>query len=111
MAVEIRRDVNPNFSLTANSAAATTSARFPYSHFAGGICYIAASSGCTQINWHSALTQNDTGAQVYADGSAVTTAVTVGFHPIPDALFAAKFVIPIATGATTGMVINVGLKG
>jgi hypothetical protein len=111
MSVEIKREFAPNFSVTANSAAGSTTGRFPYNHFAGGIVYIAASSGCTQINWHAALSQGDTGAQVYDGGNAVTTAVTVGFHPLPDALFASKFVVPIATGATTGMVIQVGLKG
>lgn len=111
MSVEIKREFSPHFSITCSSAAGSTSARFPYSHFAGGLVNIAAASGATQINWMAALSQNETPAQVYADGSAVTTAITVGFHSIPDALFAAQFVVPIATGATTGMVINVGLKG
>lgn len=111
MSVEIRREVTPHFSLTCASAGNTTAPRFPYGPFAGGIIHIEATSGCTQINWFAALTQNGTGRQVYADGSAVTTAVTIGAHPIPDALFAAQFVVPIATGATTGMNITVGLKG
>lgn len=111
MAVEIKREFSPYFSVTCSSAAGTTSARFPYNHFAGGLVSIAAASGCTQINWMAALTQEQTPTQVYVDGAAVVTAVTVGHHPIPDALFAAQFVVPIATGATTGMNITVGLKG
>ena len=109
---EIRREVTPHFSVTCSSTAGSTSARFPYGPFAGGIIHIEATGGCTQINWLAGITQGGTGRQVYADGSAVTTAVTIGAHPIPDALFGAQFVIPIATGATTaGMNITVGLKG
>lgn len=109
---EIRREVTPHFNVTCSSAAGSTSGRFPYGPFAGGIVHIASTGGCTQINWFAGITHGGTGRQVYSDGAAVTTAVTVGAHPIPDALFGAQFVIPIATGATTaGMQITVGLKG
>lgn len=111
MAVEIRREVTPHFSLTCASTAATGAGRFPYGPFAGGLVYIDAVSGATAIEWHAARTQDDTGVKVYVDGSALTTAATVGAHPIPDALFGAQFVVPIAINATTGMNITVGLKG
>jgi hypothetical protein len=31
----------------------------------------------------------------------VTTAVTVGIHPVPDACFAVNHVVPVVSGATT----------
>jgi hypothetical protein len=38
---------------------------------------------------------------VYADGSAVVTALTIGIHPVPDACFASNYVVPVVSGATT----------
>lgn len=111
MSVEIKRDVSQHFSVTCSSAAGTTSGRFPYGPFSGGIIYIGDTAGCTQINWQAALTQGQSPEQVYSNANAVTSSATVGFHPVPDALFGAQFVVPVATGATTGMVIQVGLKG
>jgi hypothetical protein len=31
----------------------------------------------------------------------VTTALTVGIHPVPDALFSVSHVVPVVVGATT----------
>lgn len=108
---EIRREVTPHFNVTCSSAAGSTAGRFSTGPFAGGMVHIIATSGCTKIDWYTGLTQNDAGRPVFVDGSAVTTAATVGGHPIPDALYGAQFVIPVAVGATTGMNITVGLKG
>jgi len=96
--------------VTAASSAATTSPRFPYSAMAGGAVVIANTGGATQINWYGALSQESAPIQVYADGAAVTTAVTVGVHPIPDACFALPFVVPVIAGGTT-CAMTVSLKG
>jgi hypothetical protein len=40
----------------------------------------------------------------------VTTALTVGIHPIPDACFALPFVAPVVAGATT-CAMTVCVKG
>lgn len=105
---EIARHFSPGVQIVASSAADTTSTRLPYGRFSGGAVLIANTNGCTQIKWHGCDTQNGTPLQIYADGSAVTTAVTVGAHPIPDACFGMHFVAPIVVGGTTcGMTVMV----
>jgi hypothetical protein len=96
--------------ITANSSAGTTSNRIAFGPFAGGCVVIAATNGCTQIGWYGAAGPSDTPVQVYSGGNAVTTAVTVGAHAIPDACFALPFVSPVVSGGTTcGMTVL--LKG
>jgi len=96
--------------VTAGSSAATTSPRFPYTTMAGGAVVIANTGGATQISWHGALGADTPPRQMYADGAAVTTALTVGAQPIPDSLFAMPFVVPIIVGGTTCS-MTVSLKG
>jgi hypothetical protein len=96
--------------VTAGSSAATTSQRFPFSTMAGAAVVIANTGGATQINWHGALEQESAPIQVYSDGAAVTTAVTVGIHPVPDACFSLPFVVPVLVGGTT-CAMTVSLKG
>lgn len=98
---EIARHFSPGVVITANSSAASTSARIPYGRFSGGGVLIGNTNGCTAINWYGAAGQEATPVQIYADGSAVTTAVVVGAHPIPDACFGMHFVAPIVVGGTT----------
>jgi hypothetical protein len=38
---------------------------------------------------------------IFADGAAVTSAVTVGILPVPDACFAVNYVVPVVVGGTT----------
>lgn len=96
--------------VTASSTANTVTPRFPFDRFGGGGVFIASTGGATQINWHAAAAAEDTPVQIYSDGSAVTTAVTVGAHPIPDACFAFPYVAPVLVGGTTA-VLTVSLKG
>jgi hypothetical protein len=96
--------------ITAASSAATTTPRFPFGRFAGGCVFIASTGGATQINWHGASAAESTPVQIYADGSAVTTAVTVGAHPVPDACFAFPHVAPVLVGGTSA-VLTISLKG
>lgn len=96
--------------ITAASSADTTTPRFPFGRYAGGGVFIASTGGATQINWHGASASEDTPVQIYADGSAVTTAVTVGAHPVPDACFAFPYVAPVLVGGTSA-VLTVSLKG
>jgi len=96
--------------ITASSSAATTTPRIGFSPFAGGCVIIAATGGGTQINWYGSAGASDTPVQIYADGAAVTTSLTVGVHPIPDACFALPFIAPVISGATScGLTIS--LKG
>jgi len=104
----IERRSGGNSVITANSSAATTSGSFPYGRWAGAVVLIADTGGATQINWHVAGGQGETPLQVYASDNAVTTSVTVGAHPVPDACFSAAYVCPVVVGATTtGMTVLV----
>lgn len=96
--------------ITAASSAATSTPRIAFGNYAGGCVLIAATGGATQISWYGASASDAAPVQIYADGSAVTTAVTVGGHAIPDACFALPFVVPVISGGTSCS-INVHLKG
>lgn len=96
--------------VTAGSSAASTTPRFPFGRYAGGGVLIGATNGATQINWHAAVSNDDTPLQIRSDGSAVTTAVTNGAHPIPDACFGFPFIAPVIVGATT-CAMTVSVKG
>lgn len=85
--------------ITAASSAATTTPRFPFGRYAGGGFVIADANGATQIRWHASVGPEDVPVQIYSDGSAVTTAVTVGAHPVPDACFGFAYVAPVLVGA------------
>lgn len=96
--------------ITAGSSAGTTTPRIAYGRYAGGCLIVGNTSGATEIRWYASATAEATPVQVFADGSAVTTAVTVGVHPIPDACYGVPFVAPVIVGATT-MAATVTLKG
>jgi hypothetical protein len=96
--------------ITACSSAASTTPRIPYGRYSGGGVIIANTNGATQINWYASNGPEDVPAPIYVSGAAVTTAVTVGAHPIPDACFGFPYLAPIISGATAcGM--TVPMKG
>jgi len=108
----IERLFTPGTSIAAVSAATTSSPRFPFGRFAGGGVIIGNTGGATQINWYAATGPESTPVQIYADGSAVTTALTVGAVPIPDACFGFPWIAPIvSSGGTTTVSMNVCVKG
>jgi hypothetical protein len=107
--IEIERS-HTLVTVTAASSAGTTTPRFPFDRFAGGGVFISSTGGATQINWHGASTADSTPMQIYSGGEAVTTAVTVGCHPVPDACFAFPYVAPVLVGGTSA-VLTVSLKG
>lgn len=98
---EIARHFSPGAVITANSLAATTSGMFPFGRFGGACVMIGATNSCTQVNWHGTVDPAVTPLQIYSDGSAVTSAVTVGILPVPDACFAVSYVVPVVAGGTT----------
>lgn len=106
----IERLFSTNTVVVANSSAATTSGSFAYGRFAGGVVTIANTNSATKIDWYAAPEYGEAPRPVYEFGSAVTTNVTVGVHPIPDACFGAVYVCPVITGATT-MAMTVTVKG
>lgn len=97
---EISRFTSPAVDITCTSDPATT-AKIAFSKYAGGVMTIASTGGATQINWYAAARQGDTPVQVYSNGSAVTTAVTVGVHPFPDSTYACALICPVVTGAAS----------
>jgi hypothetical protein len=107
IAIERHQD---SVTITAASSAATTTPRFPFGRFAGGGVLIAATGGATQISWHASSGAEDVPRPVYSDGAAVTTAVSVGCHPVPDACFAFPYVAPVLVGGTSA-VLTIFLKG
>lgn len=107
--IEITR-FQDTVSITAGSSAATTSQRFSFQHMAGGGVLIGNTGGATQISWHAAHGPETTPVQIYSDGSAVTSAVTVGAIPVPDACFSFPYVAPILSGGTT-CAMTITLKG
>jgi hypothetical protein len=107
--VEITRQYS-TIAITATSAAATTNQRISFRPFAGGGIMIASTNGATQISWHVADGPETLPRPLFADGAAVTSAVTVGASPIPDAAFAFPYVTPVISGSTSCS-ITVHLKG
>lgn len=106
----IERRPGGNTTITAGSVATAGSGGFPYARWAGGCITVAATNGATLINWHGAPDAVTTPVQVYESGNAVTTNVTVGVHPVPDACFACAYVYPIITGSSS-MSATVSVKG
>lgn len=98
---EIARHFTTGSVITAVSSAATTTPRFPFGRYAGGGVIIGATGGATQINWHASADSQDLPRPIYSGGSAVTSAVTVGCQPIPDACFGFAFVAPVIVGGAT----------
>lgn len=88
----------------------STSHRIPFAHAAGGVITVAAANGATQIQWYAAPSASAAAVPVFADGSAVTTAVTVGAHPFPDATFGCHTVVPVVSGAAS-MSATITVKG
>lgn len=108
---EIARHSN-TFVITADTGGASTNDKIPMKLFAGAAIIIGNTAGATQISWRGAAGQNDTPAQIYADGAQLTTAVTVGIHAIPDAAFAVPFVVPVlVSDGSTAMTLTVCAKG
>lgn len=109
MSNKIERRSSVTSSITVN--ALSTCPRIPYGASAGGVIIVTAVSGATTIQWMVAP-EAATGEAyaVYSGGSAVTTTISANrAYPVPDALFAAPFIVP-ATDAGTATII-VMLKG
>lgn len=98
---EIARHFTTGTVITASSSANASTPRFPFGRYAGGGVIIASTGGATQISWHASAAGEDTPRPIYADGSAVTSAVTVGALPIPDACFGFPYVAPVISGAAS----------
>jgi hypothetical protein len=89
---------------------ATTSPRIPFGPASGGIVVVDSETGGTAINWHTALTAEGTAVPVVVDGVALSTTVAAGnAYPVPDALFAAPFIVGVTDSDT--ITIRLSVKG
>jgi hypothetical protein len=82
-----------------NSAA--TSPKIPFSSAAGGVIIVDAVSSATTLTWHIAFGPELTPVPLNADGSGVTTTIAAGnAYTLPDALFAAPFIVAVTNAGT-----------
>jgi hypothetical protein len=98
---EIARHYNTVVITATTSGATATADKIPMRPFAGGAVVVGHTASATQIQWHGAASQSDAPVQIYADGAAVVTAMTIGIHPLPDATFGVNFVVPVLSNGTT----------
>lgn len=94
-------------SLTASSS---TTARIPFGSSGGAMFSVEAVSGATSINWYVAFGAELTPVVANDGTSAVTTTISVNTaYPVPDALFAAPFLVPVLNSGTA--TIRLASKG
>jgi hypothetical protein len=92
------------------TASASTTARIPFSSTAGAIFTVEAVSGATTINWFVAMGTELTPIVANDGSAAVTTTITNNTaYPVPDALFAAPFIVPVLNSGTA--TIRMAFKG
>jgi len=106
--IERLSSVTSTVSLT-NSAA--TSPKIPFGAAAGAVFIVdAVAGGATTLNWHVAFGPELTAVPAN-DGSAdVTTAIVVNkAYPLPDALFAAPYIVAVTNAGTAS--IRLCVKG
>lgn len=106
--IERASSVTGTYTLTSS---ASTSPKIPFGASAGAVFVVDSVAGsATKINWHVCLGPELTPAPIYADGAALTTDIVASrAYAIPDALFAAPFIVG-ATDAGTA-VIRLSVKG
>lgn len=92
------------------TASASTSAKIPFGAAGGGMFIVDAVSGATSINWYVTFGPELTPVVANDGSAAVTTAITTNTaYPIPDALFAAPFIVGVTNSGTA--TIRISLKG
>jgi hypothetical protein len=106
--IERFNSVTGSFTLT-NSA--STSPDIPFGPASGGLLIVdAVASGATKINWYTAFTTSETAIPLYVDGAAASTDISAGrAYALPDALFAAPFVVGVTDAGTA--TIRLSVKG
>lgn len=105
--IERLSSVRAGLALTNSSS---TTVRLPFGAAAGGMVNVTALSGATKIVWHVAFLPEGTPVALLSDGAAVETAIIASrAYPIPDACFAAPFLIPVLDAGTA--TVSVAVKG
>lgn len=84
------------------TASAATSPKVPFGASAGGMIVVdSVSGGASSLAWHAAFGPEVTPVPVNDGTADVTTTIVAGkAYPIPDALFAAPFIVAVANAGT-----------
>lgn len=105
--IERLSSVSGTYSLTAS---ASTTARIPFAAMGGALFSVEAVSGATSINWFVAMGAELTPLAANDGSSAVSTTISLNtVYPVPDALFAAPFLVPVLNSGTA--TIRMAFKG
>lgn len=93
---------------TATSSAAT-SPKVPFGASAGAVIIVdAVAGGANSITWHVAFGPELTPRPINADGAGVTTTIAAdNAYVLPDALFAAPFIVAVTNAGTATFRISV----
>jgi hypothetical protein len=95
--------------ITATNSA-STSPRIPFGSMAGAVLIVDSVSSATSITWHVAFGPELTPSPLNADGAAVTTTIAVNnAYTLPDALFAAPFIVAVTNAGTAAF--RIAVKG
>lgn len=107
---KIERYNSVSAAVTATNSA-STSPKVPYGAVAGGMIIVdSVASGATSITWNVAFGQENTPRPLNADGAAVTTTIAANnAYTLPDALFAAPFIVAVTNAGTA--TFRIAVKG
>lgn len=88
---------------------ASTSPKVPFGAAAGAIIIVdSVASGATTLTWHVAFGPELTPVPLNSDGSGVTTTIAANnAYALPDALFAAPFIVAVTNAGTATFRISV----
>lgn len=91
------------------TASAATSPKVPFAASAGGIIIVdSLAGGANAITWHVAFGPELTPVPLLVDGQSVQTSVLADrAYQIPDALFAAPFIVAVTNAGTATFRISV----
>jgi hypothetical protein len=98
-------------SAIAVTASAATSPKIPFGAAAGGVFIVdAVTGGATTLSWHVSFGPELSPSAVNDGTADVATSIVAGkAYPIPDALFAAPFIVAVANAGTA--TIRLCVKG
>lgn len=95
--------------ITATNSA-STSPKIPFAAMAGGVLIVDSVSSATSITWHVAFGPELTPRPLNADAAAVTTTIAANnAYTLPDALFAAPFIVAVTNAGTA--TFRIAVKG
>jgi hypothetical protein len=93
------------------TASAATSPKIPFGPAGGGVIIVdSLAGGATTLAWHVAFGPDLEARPLFDGTTAVTTSVTAGrAYAIPDAAFAAPYIVAVANAGTAS--IRISVKG